>query len=290
MNDPDVVGNVLSSLSPRQPLYAVVDTARSLNLLWQVTGLGDESVSLLDSAGGALETVAPYLVRLPANSKTLQSLVCDAWGESCTVYLQSTAPLPELRAHLRRFLMVRSEEGQSYYFRYYDPRVLRAFLPTCRDAQAAVFFGPIDAFYMEGDQAAQVIEFERNVPPSNGPDVVLRKDQIVAFERAAAYQFLDRAVDELRQDWPEECARLSPETLRERVKTGMVKAGRYGIRMEDDILKYLNLSMLWSENFDASPETPWAGEILNRRDLAGSEKIHLLQYRSVRAVNAESEE
>ena len=36
-----------------------------------------------------------------------------------------------LRHHLKGFLRVRGESGQKMMFRYYDPRVLRVYLPTC---------------------------------------------------------------------------------------------------------------------------------------------------------------
>ena len=37
------------------------------------------------------------------------------------------------------------------YFRFYDPVVLRTFLPTATPRQMEDFFGPISAFYVEGE-------------------------------------------------------------------------------------------------------------------------------------------
>ena len=42
-------------------------------------------------------------------------------------------------------------DGTPLYFRYYDPRVLRIFLPTCSAAQLKQMFGPVDAFLAESD-------------------------------------------------------------------------------------------------------------------------------------------
>jgi hypothetical protein len=61
-----------------------------------------------------------------------------------------------LYKHLRKFLIVQSEEGKEMYFRYYDPRVLRVFLPTCEPAQLKEFFGPIEAFLAENEQGLLV--------------------------------------------------------------------------------------------------------------------------------------
>ena len=61
----------------------------------------------------------------------------------------SAAPFEEIRRHLRRFLRVKDERGRRLLFRYYDPIVLAAFLPTCTAAELAEVFGPIDAFLVE---------------------------------------------------------------------------------------------------------------------------------------------
>ena len=60
----------------------------------------------------------------------------------------------DLRSHLRRFLIVLDEDtGKKLYFRFYDPRVLRAFLPTCSKIQVADMFGEIGMFLLEGEDA-----------------------------------------------------------------------------------------------------------------------------------------
>jgi len=44
-------------------------------------------------------------------------------------------------------------------FRYYDPRVLRAYLPTCSPAELNTFFGPVTAFITEGENPGEILEF-----------------------------------------------------------------------------------------------------------------------------------
>jgi hypothetical protein len=46
-------------------------------------------------------------------------------------------------------------------FRYYDPRLLRVYLPTCRPAELETFFGPIDTFLTEGEDGGEMLEFRR---------------------------------------------------------------------------------------------------------------------------------
>jgi len=44
---------------------------------------------------------------------------------------------------------VQDAKGKDMYFRFYDPRVLRVFLPTCTPEELSDFFGPIAGFLIE---------------------------------------------------------------------------------------------------------------------------------------------
>jgi hypothetical protein len=60
------------------------------------------------------------------------------------VFLSATVVPAELRAHLRRLTRVRTADGRVLLFRFYDPLVLQALLPTFDSAQLAEMFGPIE--------------------------------------------------------------------------------------------------------------------------------------------------
>jgi hypothetical protein len=81
------------------------------------------------------------------------------WGESWGIFVRMNDP-SNLRYHLRTFLRVRDEPGRTLLFRYYDPRVLRVYLPTCRPDELKAVFGPIDSYLTEGEDGQSVIEFE----------------------------------------------------------------------------------------------------------------------------------
>jgi hypothetical protein len=44
-------------------------------------------------------------------------------------------------------------------FRYYDPRVLRVYLPTCVTSELRTVFGPIDCFWTEAERSEKMLEF-----------------------------------------------------------------------------------------------------------------------------------
>lgn len=144
------------------PLFAVLDAARDRRIRVLLHESIEEYRSLYEGPQGeVLAEVAPYLVRLPRGSRLLQALVQEGWGRQWGIYLASRLPLKEVRRHLRKFLMAEDSEGREVYFRFYDPRVLQVFLPSCALEQAREFFGDIGCFYMEGAQPDTLVTFTR---------------------------------------------------------------------------------------------------------------------------------
>jgi hypothetical protein len=144
------------------PLYALVDAARSPEALASLLVHEEIYYSLYDGPEGEkLEEVAPYLVELPEGSPLLATLVRDHWGKSMFSLLAAPVDFKVLRRHLRHFLLIENEQKRRMYFRFYDPRVLRAFLPTCTPEEAKAFFGPIQSFLVEGEGKATAWHFTR---------------------------------------------------------------------------------------------------------------------------------
>jgi hypothetical protein len=87
-----------------------------------------------------------------------------AWGNSWGVFLKSDATPRELRKHFRQFLMVQLADGEEVYFRFYDPRVLRVFLPTCTQPESEQFLGPVQSLVIEGETAGELLRFRAGEP------------------------------------------------------------------------------------------------------------------------------
>lgn len=107
-----------------------------------------------------LAEVAPYLVGLTPEAPFTEWLLSEGWGRHWGIFARTTADFAAARRHFRRFLMVKHPDGRSLYFRYYDPRVLRVFLPTCSTEQLQVLFGPIHRFLCEDEDPAVVVRFQ----------------------------------------------------------------------------------------------------------------------------------
>lgn len=143
-----------------QPLYAILDAARDIRILALLVHHRAECQSLYEGAEGAkLAQVAPYLVRLGPDSTLLDAVINEGWGHSWGVYFTCAADFHDIRRHLRHFLQVRLPDGEQVYFRFYDPRVMRIFVPTCTADEAAQFFGPIKRYVMEGEDPEELFEF-----------------------------------------------------------------------------------------------------------------------------------
>jgi Domain of unknown function (DUF4123)/FHA domain len=151
----DGVLSILNSLT--HPLYAILDAARDPLVYQLVHACPDKKQSLYEGPQASeLAFVAPYLVALPKESPFLERLVREGWGKSWGVYLTCEKPFEELRKDLRRFLTVELEGGKKVLFRYYDPRVLSTFLPTCRPSEASGFFRDVRLYLCErGDGALE---------------------------------------------------------------------------------------------------------------------------------------
>jgi hypothetical protein len=105
-----------------------------------------------------IERVAPQLVELLPGHRLTNRLLGSAWGQAWGVFLRIEDP-SNLRHHLRKLLKVRTEDGRTLLFRFYDPRVLGLFLPTCDEGQLRTFFGPVTSFVMQGERGLRGLRF-----------------------------------------------------------------------------------------------------------------------------------
>lgn len=156
MSDPTLVQAFRQALAdePGQRLYAVLDGASNPNLL---ALLAEHRLSPVCLMAGQLEPelarAAPYLVEAPPLSPFTELLLTRGLGQHWGILATSGEALRALRMHFRRLLSVWSPDGKPLYFRYYDPRVLRVYLPTCNAEELAAVFGPVAAYYAENETA-----------------------------------------------------------------------------------------------------------------------------------------
>lgn len=147
-------------LVPGESLYGIVDGAQDLELAYEAKCLyGQKIRSLFEGEiAPAVAEVAPYVVPIDPASGYLEN-----WGRRCgsnAGILVTTAVDPDtFYGHVRAIFIAEDEQGQHYFFRFYDPRVLRDYLPTCTLGEIRSFFGPISSFLMDGPEPRTLLRF-----------------------------------------------------------------------------------------------------------------------------------
>jgi len=146
-----------------EPLFAILDAARDARVLDLLRNSKEHYESLYEGKQGEeLANFAPYLVELPKDSQLLVALVKEGWGKSWGIYLTCKEPLKEVRKHFRHFLLVELENREEVYFRFYDPRVLKLFLPTCMPEEAFSFFGQVTTYFVEDSTHGALLVFVKD--------------------------------------------------------------------------------------------------------------------------------
>ncbi|MFS2110166.1 DUF4123 domain-containing protein [Sphingomonas sp. Sphisp140] len=172
-------------------LYALVDGCISPDIpaMAEQAGPGRAACLYLGRAAINYREQAPYLFRVdPAQAEALATRFDgQPWG----VFLISSAGFDATRRHLRRFLKVRSPEGAGWLFRFYDPRLLPAFLRSSTPDELNAFFGPVQAFLTvdargEGMMAYRAPEIVRAAPRAAvGARHRISEANVAAFRRRA---------------------------------------------------------------------------------------------------------
>lgn len=151
---------------PRQGhLFAILDAARDRSIYAGLQHFATwHQVMPLYQAAEAdnLAAVGPYLLCLGQTDEIFDWIWENFWGDAWGIFFRSTASTARLGAHFRRHVLARTTDGERLVFRFYDPRVLLPFLPTCNAAQLREFFGPVQQFVLEDDDGAALVTLRRD--------------------------------------------------------------------------------------------------------------------------------
>ncbi|UYY57228.1 RHS repeat-associated core domain-containing protein [Sphingomonas sp. S2-65] len=172
-------------------LYALVDGCVSPDIPAMAEVSAPERAACLYLGRAAINyrEKAPYLFRI--NAAQAQALAMRFDGQPWGVFLISGAGFDGTRRHLRRFLRVRSPEGDGWLFRFYDPRLLPAFLRSSTPDELNAFMGPVQAFLTvdkggDGVIAYRAPEIVRAAPrPAVGARHRISTANVAAFRRRA---------------------------------------------------------------------------------------------------------
>ena len=309
------IKNIGDLLARREALdegetYAILDAGRDVRVLSGVFRFDQADRSLYRGLPEEpLADVAPYLVRLEPDGRMLEWYLAEGWGDSWAVLLNSTAGAEALRNHFSGLISVETEDGDEVYFRFYDPRVLRTYLPICTAAEIERFFGPVRSFLMESEDGRSLLCYSRgeaglnlesfpvletgaestqtvlefvqppeDAPrPQSGQALIIRCLQMEAFSEYTRRDFENRLIMHISEIIPAEAANMPEGGLRDRVRQAVDKALGYGIEAEEDVLLFVDFTFELGQDFEQTPEYDWALNILQDQRLPGHDKVQLIQ-------------
>jgi hypothetical protein len=140
--------------------FAVLDGASVPGLLDKLDQWKPEFVCLYrGELKDDLAAVAPYLVRLEPESEMTEWILSKGWGNHWGIFAIAEADLQAMRQHFRKLLTVYDEKGKPLLFRYYDPRVLRVYLPTCNGNELETVLGPVASYLVESESSDTLLRF-----------------------------------------------------------------------------------------------------------------------------------
>lgn len=146
----------------RGALFGVFDAAASNEVLRGLADSREPFLSLFEERGDAvLAEAAPHLIELDLERPWARKILDEGWGSAWAIFLRAPLALQPVRKHLRRLLTAQLPDGRKVMFRFYDPRVLGLYLPTCLPSELEAFFGPIEAFYAFREDEDTVDVFTR---------------------------------------------------------------------------------------------------------------------------------
>jgi hypothetical protein len=130
-----------------------------------------------------MDRVGPYMTRIQCTNRypDYMKLWADRLGDNAGILLLSSSWPQAIRSHLRSIFKVYDERGAMFYFRYYDPRVIRTYLPTCTAKECRQFFGPVRSFLVEGEAPGTMLRYR-----AGQSAVQMDEEQIPVAEPALA--------------------------------------------------------------------------------------------------------
>jgi hypothetical protein len=253
----------LQELAAGGHLYAVIDSCNVPMAPKKSLELGnDRAISLYrGSPEQDFWDVAPYLLKV--DTGVLEWLRTNASKEGWGIFIASKADLGALRHHLRHFLKVQPPEGNVWFFRFYDPRVLRPFLPACSANELRMFFGPVLAYGIAEPDVKNATFFQPVQPRFGSEDPALlvkysiifslRPQHVEALRAQAEASFRQRLIRHLRNERVPGVDELDDIRLEAKVCFGIDRARKYGFKWPVNFATFVAFMFRFAPNFDQHP-------------------------------------
>jgi len=238
-------------------LYAILDACNVALAPKKVMELGEQrGISLYrGTAEEEFWDVAPYLLQV--DSEVLDWLKTSSEKDGWGIFVASPSGLESLRQHFRHFLRVHSPKGKIWLFRFYDPRVLKLFLPASTGEELRTFYGPVVALGIASAKIEKVTFYQEAREKKRDPNYSfmfrMSQQHVEALDTQAELAFAEEVAEFLQTMHSEFVRDLSPEELKRRILFGLAKAKRYGFKRQSSLAGFVAIMFRISPRFDEHP-------------------------------------
>lgn len=136
---------------PFRRTYAIVDASRQPMVIPAALDAFASSVRCLFS-GSALREFgdnAAWVVEIDSTEGTLRWLLEQGFNKRWAIFANSLLEIEPFVRHLKKFTVAEGDGGRTFFFRFYDPHVLRQYLPAFDERQVRLFFREIEDVFFE---------------------------------------------------------------------------------------------------------------------------------------------
>lgn len=145
----------------RTRLYCVLDGASVPDLPLKIHEMRPPNYCLFSGElTPDVAFTAPYVVNLIPDSPFTKWVLSESFGKHWGIFAHCRFSIKEMRRHFRSLVNVYDEQGNPMIFRFYDPRVLRRFLPTCNAAELKNIFGNVQTLFAEAEDNENLLGFQ----------------------------------------------------------------------------------------------------------------------------------
>ena len=92
----------------------------------------------------------------------------------------------------------------------------------------------------------------------------IRSDQFDILRGVEVQKFEDWMSDHLWRCFEQQCQSLGDPSVREKIRSGIQRAAAYGITDRREVSMYIDLMLVFGDDFDTDIRLPWAVEILKK--------------------------
>lgn len=264
--------------------YLLLDGAQIENLPARLYSLDDNPIAewlYHATSYQAVFDVGPALVVLRTQS-ALEQAFMDHWQHDAGLVIESDAPMQLLAEHLRSLIHARVPGDASMLFRYYDPRVMRHWLPALSTAEKDHLMGPVSRVRLparEGQDEQWIVrdhDQQSAQQYAERPWLYLDEQQLQQLNQGKLDMFDQQLLEHVRLYFPDCLNQRSTQEQQEWAVQCRESAAGYGYSAPNEVVRWSALVAEHGTTFPQAPDHQIYREIIQQPTLNATQRLDAL--------------